>query len=106
MRDGDGDRRSLRTLRMTCSVAGLVAAASLLASCGGSSPTLGDLPVEAGSIEAQVNSGVGVVTPSRMIEEAYEMEELAEDRQRLEEREKGREEGETLDRVAGADADE
>jgi hypothetical protein len=70
----------------------------------GKARLLGDLPLEEGSIDAQVNSGVGVVTPSRMIEETYNMEELEEDRQRLEEREKGRrEEGETLDRVAGAD---
>lgn len=70
----------------------------------GKARLLGNLPVEEGSVEAQVNSGVGVVTPSRMILEAYDMEELSEDRQRLEEREKERgEEGATLDRVAGAD---
>jgi hypothetical protein len=65
---------------------------------------IGDLPLEAGTIEAQVNSGVGVVTPVQMIEETYEMEELVEDRQRLEEREGGRlGEGQPLDRVAGAE---
>jgi hypothetical protein len=70
----------------------------------GKTRLIGDLPLEAGSIEAQVNSGVGVVTPVHMIEETYEMEELVEDRQRLEEREKGRlGEGQPLDRVAGAD---
>lgn len=65
---------------------------------------LGDLPAEEGSIEAQVNSGVGVVTPVRMILEAYDMEELSEDRRRIEDIEKARtDEGATLDRVAGAD---
>jgi len=61
---------------------------------------LGDLALEPGSIETEVNSGVGVVTPVRMIQEAYAMEELVEDRQKVEEREK--ESGETHDRVAGA----
>jgi hypothetical protein len=70
----------------------------------GKARLLGDLPIEEGSIEAQVNSGVGVVTPSQMIVEAYNMEELSEDRERLEEREKERDEEEaTHERVAGAD---
>ena len=65
---------------------------------------LGDLPFEAGAIETEVNSGVGVVTPVQMIQETYTMEELVEERQRFEEREKGRPvEGEPFDRVAGAD---
>jgi hypothetical protein len=67
----------------------------------GKTRSIGDLPIEDGSIEAQVNSGVGVVTPVHMINETYDMEELAEARQLLEEREK--EKGETQDRVAGAD---
>jgi len=64
---------------------------------------VGDLPVEAGSIEAQVNSGVGVVTPSQMIVETYDMEELSEDRERVEEREKERGDEGAGERVAGAD---
>jgi len=64
---------------------------------------LGDLPFDEGSIEAQMNTGVGVVTPSRMIVETYDMEELSEDRQRLEQHETERGEDATHERVAGAD---
>jgi hypothetical protein len=70
----------------------------------GKTRLVGDFPLESGSIEAQVNSGVGVVTPVRMIEEVYEMEELADDRRRLEALERERlTDGQPLNRVAGAD---
>jgi hypothetical protein len=61
----------------------------------------GDLAMEPGTIEAPLNTGVGVVTPAKFIKELLDMDELADDRKQTEERllkaKKDRDEGATLD---------
>lgn len=61
---------------------------------------VGDLPLEAGSVEVPQNIGVGVVTPAKAIKELMDMPELSDDRKRVEREAAAREaadEGATLD---------
>lgn len=64
----------------------------------------GDLGLEPGSIEAAINTGVGVVTPSEKILEALELEEVVRDRGRVEREFAERQEpGATIDEKASKD---
>src|SRR6266540_440909 len=51
----------------------------------GTARLTGDLPMEPGTVQVPVNTGVGVVTPAKAIKELMDMEELSEDRKRVEE---------------------
>ena len=63
---------------------------------------VGDLGLEPGSVETEMNTGIGIVTPSEQILELLRLEEIAEDRERIEKEHLKREaEGGTLDAAAG-----
>lgn len=60
----------------------------------------GDLAYEPGSVEAPLNTGVGLITPAEKILEVLMMEELAEERDRIEQKHNAAEpEGATLDKA-------
>lgn len=66
----------------------------------GAARLTGDIPLEPGSVEVPVNSGVGVVTPAQAIKELMDMDEVRADRERVSRERKERaakDEGATLD---------